>query len=227
MSKEARTDDQHVVARLESFSDIVIGFSLAQSAINLVVTGSVESFFRHPWGIFAYLITFFLVARMWWTHSKIMHTYFEPRPVMIVLNFIALAALGLMVFSLQLWMHRGDDLAGQLLALKFYFICFSATMGTTAVIRVLGVRFRWAHLSPEQRRTGLRISTSTLIVSAFIVAGVLLPSADERIFGFDITPFPANLLYALVIGAITARGLRAVTANSRWGESDVEAAQRA
>jgi uncharacterized membrane protein len=203
-SKDVFGDNQHVVARLESFSDIVIGFSLAQTAINLVVTSSVEYFFTHPIGIIAYLITFFLVARMWWTHSQIMHRFFEPNPLMIGLNFVALAALGLMVFGLQLWLHRGDDIAGQILAVKFYFLCFAFTIGTLAVMRSLGVHYRRSHLDPAQRRLATRRSVTTFVMCFAILIGVFSPPVYS-FFGASSAPIPANLLYAMLFGSIAAR----------------------
>ena len=218
MSKDPHVDNQHVVARLESFSDIVIGFSLAQTAFNLVVTGTVESFFAHPIGILAYLVTFFFVARMWWTHSQIMHRFFEPNRLMITLNFVALAALGLMVFGLQLWLHRGNDLDGQLIALRFYFLMFSLTLGTMATMRAIGVRYRWSHLSPAERRAGAGQSIATIATCVAIMVGIFTPTIDS-FFGFSSAPMPANVLYAILFGAIVGRFVRLMLQRSHWGES--------
>jgi uncharacterized membrane protein len=214
--KDADGDNQHVIARLESFSDIVIGFSLAQTAINLVVTSSVEYFFSHPIGIVAYLITFFLVARMWWTHSQIMHRFFEPNPLMIGLNFVALAALGLMVFGLQLWLHRGGDIAGQILAVKFYFLCFSLTIGTLAGMRTLGLHLRWSHLDPKQRRSAMGRSAATFVMCFALVVGVFSPTTYS-FFGASSAPVPANLLYALLGGSIGGRLTNELLLRSNWG----------
>jgi len=117
----------------------------------------------------------------------------------------------------------GGALPGQLLALKFYFVCFSITIGTMAVMRALGVRYRWPHLDAEQRRSGMRQSIAALVVAIAMVAGVLLPSGTS-FFGFQSAPMPANLLYAILFGGIAARLLRLATAKSRWGESDVRVA---
>lgn len=222
MSSDSSNDNPHIVARLEAFSDIVIGFSLAQAAINLVVTGSVESFFAHPLGIAAYLATFALVARMWWVHSKIMHRFFEPNRIMIALNFAALASLGLMIFALQLWMHRGNDVDGQMLALRFYFLCFGATVGLMAVMRALGVRYRWEHLQVAERRHAMRLSMLALISCVAMVAGALLPSGHD-FFGLSVRPMPANLLYALVLSAVISRFARSAFEQSRWGETEAAA----
>jgi len=219
LSKDAHSDNQHLVARLEAFSDIVIGFSLAQTTINLVVTTSVEYFFAHPIGILAYLITFFFVARTWWMHSDVMRHYFEPNRLMIVMNFVALAALGLMVFSMQLWMHRSGDEAGQLLAVKFWFICFAMTFGVVAVMRALGVHYRWSHLSPVQRRSAMGLSLGTILVSCAILVGIAIPSGHDA-FGFRVAPIPANMLYALVFGALGSRLIRFAISRSHWGESE-------
>ncbi len=197
----------------------MIGFSLAQTTINLVVTTNIEYFFAHPIGIMAYLITFFFVARTWWMHSDVMRPYFEPNRLMIVMNFVALAALGLMVFSMQLWMRRSGDAAGQLLAIKFWFICFAATYGVVAAMRALGVHYRWRHLSPAQRRSAMGQSLGTILVSCAIVLGIVTPSFHYT-FGFLTGPIPTNVFYALVVGAVGARLIRLAIGRSRWGEAE-------
>ena len=67
-------DREHVVLCLESFSDIVIAFGLAEIAFNLVIPAHAAMFVTHPIGIVAFVMTFAVVASFRLTHNAI---YFE------------------------------------------------------------------------------------------------------------------------------------------------------
>ena len=72
---------------MEAFSDIVIGFSLGQLALVLVIPAHAIDFVQRPEGIIAFLVTFVLIVRFWWLHFMIFEHYFEPSRLMIVCNF--------------------------------------------------------------------------------------------------------------------------------------------
>ena len=224
MSSGNSGDNHHLVARLEAFSDIVIGFSLAETTVNLVVTKGLANYFAHPLGIIAYLGTFFIVARLWWAHSNIMHRYFELNRVMIAVNFIALAAIGLMVFSLQLLLHQdSNDSAEFMLAVRFYFVTFTAAFGSIAVMRLLGVQYRWAHLRPEERRDGTSRSLTTLAVCVPVIVAALLPSSTV-LFGFDVQVVPANMFFAFLAGGILSAIVKRIFKKTTWGLDATNAA---
>ena len=63
---------------LEAFSDIIIGFSLAELTLSLVIPVHALDFFARPLGLIAFLVTFVLVVRFWWLHFVIFEHYFEP-----------------------------------------------------------------------------------------------------------------------------------------------------
>jgi len=144
-----------VVRRLEAFSDIVIGFSLAQVGLSLVIPPHAIEFVMRPLGIFAFVVTFTVVVRFWWTHFKIFRHYFEPNRLMITCNFIALAGLILQVFSLQLFLHFGPT-SEAMVAARIYFGLFSLAYGALGLMFALGLRYRWNLLAVSDRRAGLR-----------------------------------------------------------------------
>ena len=89
---------QRLIHRLEAFSDIIIGFSLAQLALSLAIPkNGAEGLLQHSEPLIAFIITFALVCGMWWAHHKLFVHYFVPIPVMVVLNFITLAGVSFAV----------------------------------------------------------------------------------------------------------------------------------
>ncbi|HET9391998.1 MAG TPA: TMEM175 family protein [Candidatus Rubrimentiphilum sp.] len=100
--------DQRLIHRLEAFSDIVIGFSLAQLALSLVIPrNGALGFGENPGPLIAFVITFTLVCGMWWAHHKLFAHYFVPIAPMVVLNFVTLAGVSFAVYSVQLMFHVG------------------------------------------------------------------------------------------------------------------------
>ncbi|HEY3674776.1 MAG TPA: TMEM175 family protein [Candidatus Tumulicola sp.] len=144
-----------VVRRLEGFSDIVIGFSLAQLGLSLVIPPHAIDFVVRPLGLVAFFITFAVVVRFWWTHFRLFRSYFEPNRVMMTLNFMALAGLIAQVFALQLYLHF-VPLGEGLVAARIYFGFFVAAYGVLGAMFLFGMLYRWRRLSPLERKSGIR-----------------------------------------------------------------------
>jgi uncharacterized membrane protein len=144
-----------VVRRLEGFSDIVIGFSLAQLGLSLVIPPHAIDFVVRPLGLVAFFVTFAVVVRFWWTHFRLFRSYFEPNRVMMTLNFVALAGLVAQVFALQLYLHF-VPLGEGLVAARIYFGFFVASYGVLAAMFLVGMIYRWRVLSVSDRKNGIR-----------------------------------------------------------------------
>lgn len=152
-------DDAHgrerIIRRLEAFSDIVIGFSLAQLGLSLVIPLHAIDFVQRPVSIFAFLVTFVIVVRFWWIHFQIIEYYFEPNRLMIACNFVALASLILQIFTLQLYLHFVPLTEG-LVASRIYFGFFVLSYGMLCAMLALGLYFRWTGLAIRHRRIGVQ-----------------------------------------------------------------------
>ncbi|MDE2482614.1 MAG: DUF1211 domain-containing protein [bacterium] len=218
----ARDEHADIVRRLESFSDIVIGFALAQTALTLVIPPNPSSFYTHPLGILGYAITFTVIARFWWDHAEIFRHYFVPSRLTIALNFAALAALGLFVFSLQLWLHPNQSNASEILMAKGYIVTFAVTNGLMACLRLIGAQARAAHLTPERRKRAFSLSVRTLCVAAGSVAGAFtppIPGLEQSALyaGIRLGAFPAELFIGIVGGMLAARIAAIVIGKRDWG----------
>lgn len=160
---------ERLTHRLEAFSDIIIGFSLAQLGLSLVIPTHAIEFVVRPVGIFAFVVSFIVVVRFWWINFLVFERYFRPTRTMIALNFIALASLILQVFSLQLYLHFGPLQEGAV-ASRIYFAFFALSYGVQGVMLALGLRHHWKGLSLRYRRAGVR----ELLARSGIVVGSIL-----------------------------------------------------
>ena len=163
-------NDRAITRRLESFSDIIIGFCLAQMAINVVIPAHAVEFITHPVAIGAFLLTFGVVARFWWIHAEIMRNYFVPTPPMVLINFAALAAVVLQIFALQLFVHfYASDVDG-VNAVRIYIGVFAITYLALTALVATGMWVRRSELSLDTRRSGIRklIGYGTIAVSLAI-----------------------------------------------------------
>lgn len=221
-------DAEHVVHRLEAFSDIVIGFSLAQTAINLVVPQHPVDFFRHPIGLFAYVQTFVIVASYWWAHAKVFRFYFQPNRIMIFLNFASLATLTLFVFTVQIWLRSGTGTEG-IAAAKIYFTMFAITYALLACMFALGTRYRWNHLDAAERSDGIRRTVRLGFIVLGTVVGLMLPSAFLGNVGFAFganaahphpeAVIPTTIVLGYILGFFLGRIVARIIPSTKFAET--------
>ena len=172
---------ENVIRRLEAFSDVVIGFSLAQLGLSLVIPSHAVDFVQRPVGLIAFLVTFAVVVRFWWTHFRIFRSYFEPNRVMMTLNFVALAALIIQIFSLQLYLHF-VPLGEGMVAARIYFGFFVVSYGVLALMLVAGMIYRRGVLYAREVGAGVRDSLGIIGTVAGCVVGSAIPSDPTNVF---------------------------------------------
>lgn len=170
--REELRDRARATHRLEAFSDIVIGFSLAEIGLSLVLPSHAIDFVARPAAIFAFIMTFIVVVRFWWVHDMIFEHYFVPNRAMTACNFIALASLILQVFCLQLYLHFVPLNEGAI-ASRIYFAFFAASYGVQGLMLALGLFYRRHDLTLRGRRSGVR----ELLSRTGLVAGRILGNA--------------------------------------------------
>jgi hypothetical protein len=181
--------------RVESFSDLIMGFSVALLGLTLTIPAHTVQLFREPAWISVYCWTFAIIVSVWILHQRLFAAYFDPKPVALGLNFLMLALLVLLCFFVQVFGHMHDP-ADRLLALLAYIVIFSLIFLIMAVLYAIGLRARWSLLTPEQRLRG--VATAVRITCLLLgLAGGLVASR------FD----PESLTFAIgvLVGAVLGR----------------------
>ena len=125
----ADESEERSVHRYEAFSDIVIGFSLAQLGASLVVPRQTIDLVHNPIWLLGFTWAFAMVCALWWFHHRFFASLFVPRPGPVLLNFLWLGVVILCVYSSQVWIHFPADL----IALRIYFISFALAYGVLAL----------------------------------------------------------------------------------------------
>ena len=200
---------KRVTHRLEAFSDIVIGFSLAQLTLSLVIPVHVIDFVQRPLGIIAFLVTFVLVVRFWWLHFVIFEHYFEPTRLTVTCNFIALASLILQIFSLQLYVHFVPTLAEGIDASRLYFGFFVLSYGMLCVMLAVWLHQRWGALTAGRRQAGLQAALRIAgTVAGCAVGNVLSTHVMPQVYvlansrGDVVATFPWAILFFTLAGTL-------------------------
>jgi hypothetical protein len=189
---------ERLVHRLESFSDLVIGFSLALLGLTLVVPNHVIELVRNPWWLVAYFWTFTLIASIWYTHQRLFSTYFTIRPYTILLNFVLLALLGLIVYFVQVFVHVEGE-PDKVWAFLIYFSVQSLAYMVMGGLYAHGVRARWEGLDGELRYQGVRQAVRLLVAGGTVLVGVIVTALRH----------PQSMDDAAVVGFISLAGLLA------------------
>ncbi len=160
---------RHTRTRLEAFSDIVFGFCLAQLALTLPAP---VHFTTGRWlDIALFAFTFAFVSFIWWRHHVVFRDYFVADGPSIVLNFTLLAAVALMAYALQAYLHGHEAIAPVALYGAVFGIMF-LSMGLM-VGRGLAER---SGIDVKTRYNGKKMSlTFTAMGIIFLVSLFLVP----------------------------------------------------
>jgi uncharacterized membrane protein len=194
--------------RLEAFSDIVIGFSLAQLGLTLVIPAHAIEFVTRPAGIFAFIVTFAVVGRFWWVNYFTFEHFFRPNRLMVALNFIALGSLLLQIFALQLYLHFVPLKEG-VIASRIYFALFALSYGIQGLMLALGLAYRWKSSPAALRRVAVRVLLSRFGIVVATTIGNLRANNDlAQIFitvgkqSTLVANLPGTIFFDTLIGLI-------------------------
>jgi uncharacterized membrane protein len=177
-----RGTEEHFIHRLEAFSDIVIGFTLAQIGATLVLPEHAAGLLNGPWWFVTYLWTFSIVCLMWWMHNRVFRTVFSPTPLSVILNFVLLACIVLMIYFAELLTHA-QTLVDFVVAARLYYAALAVTFALTAVLTGLGVAASRSELSPEILARALRSRCANGFAAAVVLAatGLSLLHANSQL----------------------------------------------
>lgn len=161
--------EKEVIHRLEAFSDIVIGFSLAQLGLTLVIPPhGARDLFVHVKGateLGGFVVTFTLICAIWWTHHRLFRHLFVPTPANIIANFAALGGVIFLAYSLQVLVHFGPRDAT---AYAMYTGSYAWITLLFSAIAWNGLRVRGSKLPPEVRALNVKFTVRTSIVAIWL-----------------------------------------------------------
>ncbi len=166
--------DRHLVGRLESFGDIIVGFSMSQLALQLEIPKTAHDVFGHPLRYFVYFAAFAIVTVFWFRFHGIMATGFAPRRLDLVLLFGFLACVGLVPFALVTYTRLIGAASVSREGFLLYMSVFFAVAALSWLLTVRGMRRAWALLDEKERRSTWRASLAGLVLVPLLGLGIVL-----------------------------------------------------
>jgi len=206
--RHERARDERYAARLESFGDIVIGFSLAQLALSFSFQPHLDA--RMLSGeLSAFLWTFGMTAWLWLLYRRIGEDYFLPRPLMVALHMVGLAGIVLLIFGVQLVMHYGTLPApiGEVhIAVVFYYVVLALTLGTIGAQFAAGGWMRRATIDPDVSRKGKLAAYRLITMATFVlVTPLLMPWHGISATLFLLPSMAGGAIIGRLIGTLALR----------------------
>lgn len=157
-------DRQHVLSRLEGFTDVIFGFAIFTAAMNLKVPENVKDLVDQRMEFFAFFCNFVFITALWWQQHRIFAGYFKPTPLAIILHFAFLGCTAMLSYPLQLYMQNHKSLV----VIQTYLTGFAVVYFLQTMLIFLGRHSLRAELSPERFARGAvfgAISASICVVS--------------------------------------------------------------
>ncbi len=177
--------ERHLVGRLESFGDIVIGFSMSQLALQLQIPKTPHDVFAHPLNYAIFFVAFGLLGVFWLRFHRIMAIGFAPRRADVVLLFAFLSFVALMPYALITYMRLlgpGGSFSRETVAL--YLCDFLGIAMFSWMLSIRGLRRAWSVIDEGDRTAAWRPALAGfVIVPTFLIALVVVLTAGPLGFG--------------------------------------------
>jgi uncharacterized membrane protein len=207
---------QHTVHRLEAFSDIVIGFCLAQLGLSLVLPKNATDVFSVWESTTFFISAFILIAVLWWLHHRTFSSFFVLNMPMVVLNFGVLCGLTLTLYFLEGMVRIAGLGQNPALFFSLFIFSFSVVYALMGAMLLVGILVRRSELHAAELRWGINRFASIAIAVVFGLAAGAYAA---------VRPHIAWIGLASIVFAIGAGLLRRIVLN-RWLDRTLPAGYR-
>jgi uncharacterized membrane protein len=166
--------DEYFVRRLESFGDVVIGFSLALLGVSLAVPNHAYLLIRNYAWFIAYAWTFAFVCSIWASHYWTFRHVFVPTRLSLLLNYAKLGLIVLLIFGVQVLLRAFEfgNARDLMVANMLYWGCLTAYLVVAAALMAIGYHFRKSMLAPDVAKQCVRRIWRVAVMVPLILAGL-------------------------------------------------------
>ena len=191
--------ERHLVGRLESFGDIVLGFSMSQLALQLEIPKTPHDVFAHGIKYVVFFGAFALLGIFWLRFHRVMAIGFAPRAVDIWLLFGFLSFVALVPYSLITYTRLIGPAGYARESVALYLADFLGVAVFSWILSVRGLRRAWSVLDDEsERREAWRPALAGfVVVPVFLIALASVVAAGPIALGWLILIGP---LIRLAVG---------------------------
>ena len=183
--------ERHLVGRLESFGDIVVGFSMSQLALQLEIPKTPHDVFAHGIKYVVFFGAFALLGIFWLRFHRVMAIGFAPRPLDIWLLFGFLSFVALVPFSLITYTRLVGPAGYAREAIALYLGDFLGIAVFSWLLSIRGLRRAWSVIDEADRPAAWRpVMAGFVVVPAFLLALVSVVAAGPLALGWLIVIGP-------------------------------------
>lgn len=173
----------HTVHRLEAFSDIVMGFCLAQLGVNLVMPKNAGDVVDVWASATFFIAAFIVIALLWWLHHRTFTTFFVLTTPTVIMNFGMLCALIVTLYLFESVMHvaaKGQDPSAFFM---LFIVSFSVVYALLGAMLLFGIIARRRELAPADLRWGTSQIVSIALAILLSTGGsyLMMSLASHRV----------------------------------------------
>jgi len=167
-------------SRLESFGDIVFGFTLVSMATRLRVPQKPEDLIAELPDFGVFLLAFAVLCVLWFRQHVLFRDLFVPDPAGIVLNFVVLAAIAVFAYPLELYIKLGQESA---IALAGYAVVLGVLNAAFGALCFKGLHQRGGGLDERRHsRAEWTATRASVLGIAFLCCGLAYPLGVQAMF---------------------------------------------
>lgn len=179
-----------VARRVESFGDIVVGFSMSQLALQLGLPRTTADLIDNPFRYALFFGTFAIIALLWLRFHRMLTMAFAPGRIDLVCAFAYLAFVALLPYALYANAKLSHDVTGARYGLASYAICL---LGSSIAAFVLSLR------SARRARGVLDdVDVARLAARTWIEGGIGLVYAGVLAVDFAFGPAYAGTVFLTI-----------------------------
>lgn len=181
------TSERHFVARLESFGDIVVGFSMSLLALQLDIPKTPSEVFAHTLRYALFFGAFGVVSLFWFRFHRIMSTGFAPHRPDVILLFAFLAFVALTPYAMLTFSRLNGGVHFSPEGLELYLGVFLGVLTFSWLLSLRGMRRAWAVLDARERKDAWSAFVGGLVaIPGFGAALYFVTHNGERAFSVTV-----------------------------------------
>jgi hypothetical protein len=198
--------DERTTHRLEAFSDIVMGFCLAELGFNLAIPKNVAELTSSWTSLNVFAFSFVLISLIWWWHHKLFLSYFRINPIVIVMNFILLGTLVYSIHFQQVAAQFASTGIRSVLPLRLWLACVALNFAVLAGMYAIGIWERRGEVDERAMRWGVGLTYEVGVSSiGLAVVSALIPNHEIGVVIAILTTVLAASLRGLVASRVTIK----------------------
>ena len=186
----------HLVHRLESFGDVIFGFSVSQLAFQLVLPKTPSDMIR-PTNFAVYGATFIAIVYLWFIFHRMLSNQYAPLRLELIFTMIFLLFVTLVPYAMYTYVHFVGHVEWIRASFGPYLACSVGTTIPSAFIAWRNFPRAWYHLDAPTRLLRWRRVCIVTTLATFLTVALAVDALDPIQLAWGVIP-PTGLVLSTV-----------------------------